>query len=404
MKSLIVLLFLFSVASAEVYFSESFDDNWASRWVVSKHREDGSQGAFEISAGKFFNDAEEDKGLRTTQDAKFYAISAEMTEFSNLDKTLIIQYSVKHEQRIDCGGAYVKVYPAGIDQDALTNDSPYNIMFGPDICGATKRTHVIFNYNGENKLVMREVKAESDETTHLYTLIVRPDQTYEVLIDRKSVQTGNLIDDFDFLPPKQILDPDVSKPEDWVDEKEIDDPEAVKPEGWDDIPAEIPDSDAKRPDDWDEELDGEWEAPTKPNPDFKGEWVAGKIPNPAYKGEWVHPKIPNPDYKEDNLIYAYDSHKYIGIEIWQVKSGTIFDNFLVTDDEAVAEEWAQKTVKTQEGEKAAQAAEEEANRAKAAEQAAEAPEDAEVAEEEEDLDLELLEEESAAGEQTHDEL
>lgn len=249
----------------------------------------------------------------------------------------------------------------------------------------------------------REVKAESDENTHLYTLIVRPDQTYEVLIDRVSVQTGNLIDDFDFLPPKVILDPDVSKPEDWVDEKEIDDPEAVKPEGWDDIPAEISDPDANKPDDWDEELDGEWEAPTKPNPDFKGEWVASKIPNPEYKGEWVHPKIPNPDYKEDNLIYAYDSHKFLGVEIWQVKSGTIFDNFLVTDDEAVAEEWAQKTVKTQEGEKIAQARAEEENRAKAAAQAAETP-DEEAPEEEEDIDLELLEEEPTTEEQTHDEL
>jgi len=400
---LIVLLFLFSVASAEIYFSESFDDEWASRWVVSKHREDGSQGAFEISAGKHFNDPEEDKGLRTTQDAKFYAISAEMSDFSNLDKPLIIQYSVKHEQRIDCGGAYVKIYPSGLDQEAMTGDSVYNVMFGPDICGATKRTHVIFNYNGENKLVTREVKAESDENTHLYTLIVRPDQTYEVLIDRKSVQTGNLIDDFDFLPPKTILDPEVSKPEDWVDIKEIDDPEAVKPEGWDDIPAEISDPDANKPDDWDEELDGEWEAPTKPNPDFKGEWVASKIPNPEYKGEWVHPKIPNPDYKEDNLIYAYDSHKFLGVEIWQVKSGTIFDNFLVTDDEAVAEEWAQKTVKTQEGEKISQARAEEENRAKAAAQAAETP-DEEAPEEEEDIDLELLEEEPTTEEQTHDEL
>jgi len=281
-------------------------------------------------------------------------------------------------------------------------------MFGPDICGATKRTHVIFNYNGENKLVSREVRAESDENTHLYTLIVRPDQTYEVLIDRKSVQTGNLIDDFDFLPPKTILDPEVSKPEDWVDIKEIDDPEAVKPEGWDDIPAEIPDSDAKKPDDWDEELDGEWEAPTKANPDFKGEWVAPKVPNPDYKGEWVHPKVPNPDYKEDNLIYAYDSHKYLGVEIWQVKAGTIFDNFLVTDDEAVAEEWAQRTVKTQEGEKEAQAREEEENRAKqAAEQAESSAEGGEEeVTEEEDLDLELLEEETHAEEahETHDEL
>lgn len=39
--------------------------------------------------------------------------------------------------------------------------------------------------------------------------------------------------------------------------------------GWDDIPATIVDPEAKRPDDWDDELDGEWEAPTISNPEFK---------------------------------------------------------------------------------------------------------------------------------------
>lgn len=48
-------------------------------------------------------------GLKTTQDAKFYATSAMFDKFSNEDKTLVIQFTVKHEQKIDCGGGYVKV-------------------------------------------------------------------------------------------------------------------------------------------------------------------------------------------------------------------------------------------------------------------------------------------------------
>jgi len=300
----------------------------------------------------------------------------------------------------------VKIFPAGLDQEDLQSESVYNIMFGPDICGPTKRTHVIFNYNGENKLVKREVKAESDEFTHLYTLIVRPDQTYEVLIDGEIVQNGNLVDDWDFLPPKEILDPSVSKPSDWVDEREIDDPEAVKPEDWDSIPSEIPDPKATKPDDWDAELDGEWEAPTISNPEFKGPWSAPKVPNPAYKGEWVHPQISNPDFKEDNLIYAYDSLKVIGVEIWQVKSGTIFDNFLVTDDEAYAKEAAKRTAETREAEKVAKEKEEEENRAKAKAEAdaaaasAEAQDEDFQAEADEDLDLDLEEEDK----HEHDEL
>jgi len=355
MKAIVFICLLGIVfCSAEIYFQEEFNDGWENRWVVSKHKQsEGTAGEFGISAGKYFNDAEADKGLQTKQDAKFYQISAEMKkDFSNKDKPLIVQYSVKHEQNIDCGGGYLKILPAGLDQENFHGDSKYNIMFGPDICGTTKRVHAILTYKGKNHLIKNDIPCENDEFTHLYTLIIKPDQTYQVLIDNKEVRKGTF-DDWDFLPPKQILDPSVSKPSDWVDQKEIDDPNAVKPEGYDDIPKQISDPNAAKPDDWDTELDGEWEAPLIDNPEYKGEWKAPKTPNPAYKGEWVHPKIDNPDYSDDKEIYAFDSNKYVGIEIWQVKSGTIFDNVLVTDDETVAKEWAAKFEKTKEGEKAA---------------------------------------------------
>ncbi len=78
-------------------------------------------------------------------------------------------------------------------------------------------------------------------------------------------------------------------------------------------------------------MDGEWEAPQIPNPEYKGEWKAKTIPNPAYKGEWVHPKIANPDYVANDQLYAYEDFGAIGFDLWQVKSGTIFDNVLITD-------------------------------------------------------------------------
>jgi len=257
-------------------------------------------------------------------------------------------------------------------------------MFGPDICGSsTKKTHVIFTNKGKNHLVKREVKAEGDEFTHLYTLIVKPDNTYTVLIDSKEVQTGSLKEDFDILLPKQIKDPNAKKPSDWVDAKQIDDPTDIKPAGWDDIAAEIVDPDAKKPSDWDDELDGEWEAPTIDNPEYKGEWSAKKIENSAYKGEWVHPLVPNPDFVDDDSLYAFDDNKFVGFEIWQVKAGTIFDNIIVTDDVAEAEKLAQLTKATQEGEKKAHDKEEEERRAKEAEAPAH-EEEAEVVHEEKD--------------------
>ena len=48
-------------------------------------------------------------GIQTSTNAKFYALSGSFDKFSNEGKTLVIQFTVKHEQKIDCGGGYVKV-------------------------------------------------------------------------------------------------------------------------------------------------------------------------------------------------------------------------------------------------------------------------------------------------------
>ncbi|KTG34514.1 hypothetical protein cypCar_00050367, partial [Cyprinus carpio] len=204
-------------------------DGWKSRWVESKHKSD--YGQWKLTSGKFYGDAELDKGLQTSQDARFYALSSRFDSFSNEGKPLVIQFTVKHEQKIDCGGGYVKIFPADLDQTNMHGESQYYIMFGPDICGySTKKVHVIFNYKGQNHLIKKDIKCKDDELTHLYTLILRPDQTYEVKIDNEKVESGSLEEDWDFLPSKKIKDPEAKKPEDWDDRAKIDDPEDTKPE------------------------------------------------------------------------------------------------------------------------------------------------------------------------------
>ena len=51
--------------------------------------------------------------------------------------------------------------------------------------------------------------------THLYTLILKPDNTYEVQIDGEKAESGELETDWELLPEKKIKDPDAKKPEDW---------------------------------------------------------------------------------------------------------------------------------------------------------------------------------------------
>jgi len=349
----LALLALAAPAAAKVYFEEKFTEDWADRWTKSSWKQDsGEAGAFTLTAGKWYAD-ENDKGIQTGPDARFYATTAAFPEaFDNEGKDLVLQFQVKHEQKLDCGGGYIKVLPESSKLDDFSGDTPYSIMFGPDICGATKRVHVIFTYKGTNHLIKKTVPCETDEMSHVYTLVLKPDNSYKFLIDGNEKSAGLLEDDWDMLPPAEIDDPEDKKPEDWVDEARMADPEDEKPEGYDDIPAEIADPEASKPEDWDDEDDGEWEPRMIPNPEYKGPWSPKMIDNPDYKGSWAPKKISNPDYTPDDKMYHYPASKAVGFELWQVKAGTIFDNILVTDDVEYAVQFMEETYgASKEGEK-----------------------------------------------------
>ena len=381
-----------------------FLGKWEERWTYSTSK-GAEAGKFKVSPGKYFASAD-NTGIKTGEDARFYQVSTPMEKFSNKDKDLVIQLLVKHEQSIDCGGGYVKLFPSTLDPATMHGESPYNIMFGPDICGpGTKKVHVIFNYNDENHLVKKDIRCKDDTLSHVYTLVVKPDNSYKVYIDFEEVEGGSLENDWDFLKPKEILDPEAQKPEDWDDRKMIPDPEDKKPEDWDDIPELIVDEKAVMPEDWDEDMDGEWEPPMIDNPEFKGEWKPKMIDNPAYKGEWKHPMIPNPEYVADDSIYSFEDFGHIGIDIWQVKSGTIFDDIIVGDDfeeiKSLTEASFQELVKV-EKELLAKDEEDAKKKAEAEAAAKKAEEEAKQEEEEEEEDMDDDEDEDV--DMDHDEL
>lgn len=318
---------------------------------------------------------------------------------------MVLQFSCKFEQNIDCGGGYLKAGPKW-DQAKFDGETKYSVMFGPDVCGATKRIHLIFEYKGQNLLWKKEPRCETDQLTHVYTAVINTDGTYEVLVDNVKKESGSLEEDWDFLKPKTIPDPEDKKPEDWEDEAEIADPEDKKPADYDDQPENIADPDAKQPDDWDEEEDGKWEAPQIKNPSFKGEWKPKMIPNPKYKGVWKAKDIANPEYVADANIGKYAEISAVGFEIWQVKAGTIFDNLIVTDSVAEAKAFYDETFgKSKDAEKKMFDKVEEEKRAKEEEERkkAEAEEKKNAAEDEDDED-EDEEEDEKKDEKKHDEL
>lgn len=60
-----------------------------------------------------------------------------------------------------------------------------------------------------------------DKLPHLYTLIVLPDNSFEIRVDHKVINEGSLLSEFTppVNPPREIDDPEDKKPEDW-DERE----------------------------------------------------------------------------------------------------------------------------------------------------------------------------------------
>jgi calreticulin len=364
MKRALTCLGSLAVASGKIYFSETFGDDWESRWVKSQWKDsEGTQGKWALSAGKFSKDASEDKGLQTAEDSKFFGMSASFDSFSNEKKELIVQYQAKYEKDIECGGGYVKIGPKMDDPSKFGDPTIYNIMFGPDKCGYTKRTHLIFNYKGKNVLKKSDLdyKQENEGTSHLYRMVLKPDNTVRVEIDEEKIYEGSIKEDWEVLKPKTINDPEDKKPSDWVEDSMMDDPADKKPDDWV-TEKRMVDADAKKPDDWDDEEDGEWEPPMKDNPAYKGDWSVKRISNPAYKGFWEAKKIDNPEYEDDDSVYKFADFGFIGFDLWQVKGGTIFDNVIICDDKTEADAFAAKWKALSEFEKAEKKKEDESKK------------------------------------------
>ncbi|XWS58918.1 hypothetical protein CRYUN_Cryun08bG0075500 [Craigia yunnanensis] len=141
--------------------------------------------------------------IQTSGDAKHFAISVKIPEFTNKNRTLVLQYSLRFEQDIECGGGYIKLLSGFFNQKKFGGDTPYSTQ--------TKRLHVILSYRGQNYLIKKELECETDKLTHFYTFILRLDASYSILIDnQKKDSLAN-----------------------WDDREFIEDPKAMKPEGYD---------------------------------------------------------------------------------------------------------------------------------------------------------------------------
>lgn len=80
---------VFVVVNPVFCFCSPLTAGWEDRWVQSEAKSD--LGKFVASAGKYYNDEAADTGIKTSEDAKFYGLSAKFDTFSNEGKSLVIQ-------------------------------------------------------------------------------------------------------------------------------------------------------------------------------------------------------------------------------------------------------------------------------------------------------------------------
>ncbi|KAJ7109811.1 Calreticulin family-domain-containing protein [Mycena epipterygia] len=391
----------FTPTEIKAPFVEQFTEDWTDRWTPSEATKKTPVGGETFSyVGEWkvedpsISVIDGDQGLVAKSKAAHHAISAPFAapiDFKT--KPLVVQYEVKYQKGGNCGGGYVKLLEDGFQTSGkeFSDTTPWVVMFGPDLTCPGTKVHFIFRYKSpktgevEEKHLNLPPKPTIEKLTNLYTLIIQPDNTYDVLFNGVSEKSGSLLEDFEppVNPPKEINDPDDTKPSDWVDEKRITDPEASKPEDWDeeapyeildteatkpegwldDEPSTIPDPDAEKPEEWDDEEDGDWIAPTVPNPkcteapgcgewkapfkanpEYKGKWYAPMIDNPAYIGEWAPRKIPNPDFYEDlTPIKTLGKIGGVGIELWTMTEDILFDNIYIGHSPEDAKAFAAET-------------------------------------------------------------
>ncbi|ODV83995.1 hypothetical protein CANARDRAFT_236811 [[Candida] arabinofermentans NRRL YB-2248] len=379
--------------SSDSFFEQFNESSLSTRWKISHATKKDTEefvynGEWSIEESEINPGFKNDLGLVVKSEAAHHAIYAPLPSiFNNTDNTLVLQYEVKLQNGLNCGGAYIKLlsFEGGPDDsNEFNNDTPYQIMFGPDKCGMTNKVHFIIKRLNpitgeyEEKHLQTPPMSRIVKTSSLYTLIIKPNQDFEIRINGQVAKAGSLLDPhyFKMDPPLEIEDPNDFKPDDWIDDEfipdlnavkpddwdesepiMIDDPNAIKPSNWDENASElISDPNAIKPIYWDDEEDGEWTAPKILNPEcenhgcgpwlppriknpkYKGKWTPPLIENPEYKGEWQRNKIPNPNYYHDSNPSNLESIGSIGFELWTMTNSILFDNIYLGHSIKEAEE------------------------------------------------------------------
>jgi len=89
-------------------------------------------------------------------------------------------------------------------------------MFGPDKCGGTNKVHFIMRHKSpktgeiEEKHLSSPPSVDSSKYTAIYTLVLKSDNTFQVLVNDETQSEGSLHSSFtpSINPPEEVSDPE----------------------------------------------------------------------------------------------------------------------------------------------------------------------------------------------------
>ena len=145
--------------------------------------------------------------MKTVDPRKFYHISADMGKpINNRGKLLIISYTMKQEKEENHTMAAIKLWADGTDQKSINESTPYEISFGPNSGSTSTKRH--FDYymhflNGTYQC-KKMLHCIYDKYTHMFTLVIRPNNTAQILVDGEVIHENYLKEDFDVLGPRLV--------------------------------------------------------------------------------------------------------------------------------------------------------------------------------------------------------
>ncbi|KAG5463611.1 MAG: Calreticulin family-domain-containing protein [Olpidium bornovanus] len=137
-------------STRKALFVEQFGDDWKLRWSRSEatkkaEGEDSDKanrdlwayrGKWEVEEATVHPGLKGDRGLVLKTSAAHHAISAPFaTSIDPAGKDLVVQYEVKMQKGLECGGAYLKLLQANEKEDIhakeFTNETPYTCACCP---------------------------------------------------------------------------------------------------------------------------------------------------------------------------------------------------------------------------------------------------------------------------------